>query len=195
MKVLIIIGTNRPDRVTTRMAKWVATEAKNIENLEPEIVDIADYPLPFMNEPISPRYNPNRQISPEVKKWVSKINEGDAFIYVTPEYNHSIPGVLKNALDYLTWEMVKKPATVVSHGSVGGARATMHLKEILSEGRAAIIPTQVAIAGMSERINENGELNEEDKKNPYGPQVTLQSMLEELTWYADALASARAKES
>jgi NAD(P)H-dependent FMN reductase len=192
MKVQIIIGSTRPGRITERMAKWVATEASKLEGTQVEVVDLADYPVPFLDESVSPRYNPDRKPNAQAQKWMSKVAEGDAYIFVTPEYNHSIPGVLKNAIDYLTWEMVKKPATVVSHGTVGGARATMHLKEILSESRAAVIPTQLAVASVSEKINEQGELAEEAKKQPYGPQAALAGLLDELKWYSDALLAARA---
>lgn len=194
MKLQIIIGTTRPGRVTDRMAKWVAGEASKLPKTEVEIVDLQDYPLPFLDEPISPRFNPERKANAQAQKWIDKIAEAEAYIFVTPEYNHSIPGVLKNALDYITWEMLKKPATIVSHGTVGGARATMHLKEILSESRAAIIPTQVAVAGMSEKIDERGVLSEEQAQLPYGPQTSLKVMLDELKWYSDALAVARAKD-
>ncbi len=193
MKLQIIIGTTRPGRVTPQLAKWVANEAKNLPDIQVEVLDLVDYPLPFLDESISPRYNPERKIGEVAGRWTTKLAEADAYIFVTPEYNHSISGVLKNALDFLTWELVKKPATVVSHGSVAGARAAMHLKEILSESRAAIIPAHVAFAGrVGEIIDENGNLSEELKANPYGPQATLANMLAELKWYSDALATARA---
>ncbi len=192
MRLIIVIGSTRPGRLSERVAKWVEAEAKNLSDIEVELVDLADYPLPFMNEPISPRYNPNRQLDEAIKHWTTKVASGDAYVFVTPEYNHSIPGVLKNAIDYLTWEMVKKPATVVSHGTVGGARATMHLKEILSESRATIIPTAVALPRAGESLSENGQLSQGLRAMPYGPQVALESMLEELYWYAKALAAARA---
>lgn len=195
MKVQIIIGSTRPGRITERMAKWVAGEAKNLPNTEVELVDLADYPMPYLDEPISPRYNPNRQPNEQAQKWMSKIAEGDAYIFVTPEYNHSVPGELKNAIDYLTFEMVKKPATIASHGTVGGARATMHLKEILSESKAAIIPTQLAVPGVSEKVSEDGALAEEFAQQQYGPLTVLKVMLEELKWYSDALAAARAKDT
>lgn len=192
MKLQIIIGSTRPNRTTPQLAKWVANEAKNIADTQVEILDLADYPMPFFDEPMSPRYNPDRKIGELTGKWATKLAEGDAFIFVTPEYNHSITGVLKNALDYITTELTKKPATVVSHGSVGGARAAMHLKEILSESRAAIIPAQVAFAGrVGETIDEDGKLSEELQANPYGPQASLKNMLAELKWYSDALATAR----
>lgn len=195
MKVQIIIGSTRPGRTTARLAEWIFNEAKTLEGVEAELVDLADYDLPFMNEPKSPRYNPQRDLDEATKRWIAKIAEGDAYIFVTSEYNHSIPGVLKNAIDYLTWEMVKKPATVASHGTVGGARAAMHLKEILSESRAAITPTQLAISQMSEKINEQGVLAEELSRLEFGPLTQLKNMLAELTWYGQALAAARAKDA
>lgn len=193
MKLQVIIGSTRPNRMTVRLAVWVANEAKNLEDTTVELVDLADYNIPFFDEAISPRYNPNRQINPEVNKWIDKLAEGDAYIFVTPEYNHSIPGVLKNALDYITTELVKKPATVVSHGGVGGARAIMHLKEILSESQAAIIPKAVAFAGAGQSLSEDGVLDETVKANPYGPQGALNGTLAELKWYSDALSAARNK--
>lgn len=191
MKLQVILGSTRPGRVSERIAIWVAGEAKKLDGVEAEVVDLKDYPLEFMNEPLSPRYNPNRQITPAMKSWLDKIAEADAYIFVTPEYNHSIPGVLKNAIDYITVEVSRKPATVVAHGTVGGARATMHLKEILSESGAAIIPKQIALTKPGEKINEQGELSQEAKDLPYGPTHALASLLEELKWYSDALAAAR----
>lgn len=190
MKLQVILGSTRPGRVSERIAKWVLTEAKT-QGIDAEIVDLKDYPLEMFNEPISPRYNPNREITPVMQKWMTKVAEAEAYIVVTPEYNHSIPAVLKNAIDYLTVELGRKPATVVAHGTVGGARATMHLKEILSESGAAIIPKQIALAKVTDHINEAGELSEEVKSQPYGPAHSLSSMLEELKWYSDALAAAR----
>ena len=194
MKLQIIIGSTRENRNTERLAKWVAAEAKNLPDTEVELIDLIDYPMPFMDEPISPRYNPNRVIDPTAEKWLQKLAEGDAYVFVTPEYNHSIPGVLKNALDYATFEMTKKPATAVAHGTVGGARAIMHLKEILSESQAAIIPKAVAFAGAGQNLDENGVLNDELKAKPYGPQTALISMLQELQWYSDALSAARSQD-
>jgi NAD(P)H-dependent FMN reductase len=152
------------------------------------------YPMPFFAEPISPRYNPNRDPHPDVQKWLDKLAAQDAYIFVTPEYNHSIPGVLKNALDYVGYELKRKPIAVVSHGSVGGARATMHLKEILSEAMALPIQNAVALTAMIMSggvFDEEGNLAAELKANPYGPQVALDGLLSELKWTSDALATAR----
>ena len=103
---------------------------------------------PKTAEPISPRYNPAREIDVVAEKWLARLADSDAFIFVTPEYNHSIPGVLKNAIDYIGWELNRKPAAIVSHGAAGGARAAMHLNEILSVSNAVVIPNAVAFHGI-----------------------------------------------
>ena len=195
MKLQVIVGSTRPGRATLSLAKWVATEAATIEGNVVEIVDLKDFPMPFFDEAGSPRYNANRQPTPEVKAWLDKIAEGEAYVVVTPEYNHSIPGVLKNAIDYMTYEMKQKPAAIVSHGSVGGARAATHLKEILSEAAATIIPSGLQFVGsitMGGIIDENGVLDETIKANPYGPQAAVTGMLQDLDWHAKALKAARA---
>jgi len=196
MKLGIIVGTTREGRKTLQQAKWVFNTAKKMEDVEAELVDLKDYPMPFFDEPISPRYNQNRKIDPAAIPWLKKLESFDAYVFVTPEYNHSVPGVLKNALDYVTWEMQKKPVQVVSHGAAGGARAATDLKEILSESKAVPLPTAspLAMVGMSEMIDEKGDLSEEAKAKPYGPQAALDSVLAELKWYSDALATARSQD-
>lgn len=194
MNVQVIVGSTRPGRATLSVAKWVAAEAANLPNANVEIVDLADFGLPFFDEAISPRYNPDRKPAPEVQKWLDKIAEADAYVYVTPEYNHSIAGVLKNAIDFLTYEMKQKPVAVVSHGGVGGARAATHLKEILSEAAGTIIPSGVQLVGYVNQgglIDENGVLDATVKANPYGPQGAVTGMLADLQWHSDALAAAR----
>ena len=196
MKLGIIVGTTRQGRQTPRQAKWVFNTAKQMDDVEAELVDLKDYPMPFFDEPISPRYNPNRQIDPAAVPWLKKLESFDAYVFVTAEYNHSVPGVLKNALDYVTWEIQRKPVQVVSHGASGGARAATDLKEILSESKAVPLPTSspLAMAGMSELIDEEGNLTDVAKAKPYGgPQKALEDMLADLKWYSDALSAARAK--
>jgi NAD(P)H-dependent FMN reductase len=192
MKLAVIVGTTRQNRQTAKQALWVAKAATTLEGVEVETVDLADYPLPFFEEPASPRYNPARVIDPTAQKYLDKMASFDAYIFVTPEYNHSIPGVLKNSFDYMDWQMLRKPAGIVSHGTVGGARAAMHLKEIISEARAVPIPAFVALTHMSDLIDDKGNLDEAAKANPYGPQGQLDGLLEELKWYGDALSTARA---
>ncbi|HSW79306.1 MAG TPA: NAD(P)H-dependent oxidoreductase [Candidatus Saccharimonadales bacterium] len=193
MKVAVIIGAVREGRKTPRQAQWVMKTLKDMKDVHLELVDLKDYPMPIFNEAVSPRYNPNRKPVPPARKWLEKLAEFDAYVFVTPEYNHSIPGALKNAFDYIDWQLQHKPAAVVSHGSAGGARAEVALKEIISESRGIPMSTVpgVAMVGMNERIDEDGNLSAADKANPYGPQTALESLLAELKWYSDALATAR----
>ncbi len=193
MKLQIIVGSTRPGRMTDRVAKWVAQQAATLEEVELEVVDLADYELPFFDEAISPRYNPNRVPNAVAKKWLAKLSEGDAYVFVTPEYNHSITGALKNALDYVDYQFTHKPAAVVSHGSVGGARAAEQLKLILLEVGLVVVPKAVAFVGMlgmNPVIEENGDLQQDVKDQPYGPQTALAGALTELKWYGDALSAA-----
>jgi NAD(P)H-dependent FMN reductase len=194
MKVAVIIGAIREARKTPQQAKWVMKTLEAMEDVDAEMVDLRDYPMPLFNEPASPRYNPQRKIDPAAQKWLDKLAEFEAYVFVTPEYNHSVPGALKNAIDYVDWQLARKPAAVVSHGSAGGARAEVALKEILSESRMVPMSTipGVAITGMSEKIDEDGNLAEAERANPYGPQSALETLLKELQWYSDALAAARA---
>lgn len=195
MKLQIIIGSTRPGRMSDRVAKWVNQQATSVNGIITEIVDLADYDLPFFDEAISPRYNPNREPNEVAKQWLAKLSEADSYIFVTPEYNHSTTGVLKNALDYVDYQFTHKPAAVVSHGSVGGARGAEHLKLILFELGLAVIPPAVAfvgILGMNPVIDENGDLQQDVKDQPYGPQTALVTVVTELKWYSDALATARA---
>lgn len=193
MKLAVVMGATREGRKTERQAKWVANAAKQVEDTEVELLDLNDYPLPFFYEAIPPRYNPGRKPEPAAQKWLDKIAEFDAYIFVTPEYNHSIPAVLKNAIDFLDWQLKRKPVAVISHGAAGGARAATDLKEILSGSSAAVIPVgpSLSVLHMTEIIDEDGNMSEEAKANPYGPQTDLEALLTELKWYSDALAAAR----
>lgn len=195
MKLGIIVGSTRQNRQTPKMAKWVLNGSRQLEGVEAELVDLKDYPMPFFDEPVSPRYNQNRTIDPAAIPWLKKLEGFDAYVFVTPEYNHAIPGVLKNALDYVTWEIQRKPASVVSHGSAGGARAQVNLKIVLSESKAVPLPTftPLTMQGMSELIDEDGNLTEAGKANPRNLEKTLHDMLAELKWYSDALGAARPK--
>jgi NAD(P)H-dependent FMN reductase len=192
MKLAIVIGSTREGRQSDKVAKWVNEVASSM-NIDSELIDLRDYEMPFFNEAISPRYNPERKPAPEVNKWLNKIRDFDAYVFVTPEYNHSTSAVLKNALDYLTDELYHKPSAVVSHGSVGGARAATDLKEILSECQTVVIPksAQLFNVGMTNAVDNDGNLSKELADNPYGPNAQLNSLLQELLWYSEALESAR----
>lgn len=193
MKVQVIVGSTRPNRVSEKVAKWVALEAKELTDTSVEMVDLADYDLPFLDEPISPQYNPERKPNPAAKKFLDKVNEADAYVLVTPEYNRSYSAVLKNALDYIDFQFMKKPVALVAHGSTGGAQAVAHLRGVLPGLKSFTTPTATFVMGRAgELIDESGTLvDEEIRSNPYGPQAALKATLEELKWYSDALSVAR----
>ena len=191
MKLAVIVGSTRQNRQTLKQAKWVVNTAQAAKGAEVELVDLADYNMPFFAEAASPRYNPNREVDEVAQKWLTKLDEFDAYVFVTPEYNHSITGVLKNALDFVDFQLNRKAAAVVSHGAAGGTRAAIHLKEILSESKTVVIPNTVAFSGMSDAIDEHGILAESLADNPWGPQAALHGLLDELQWYSDALTTAR----
>ncbi|QQS19021.1 NAD(P)H-dependent oxidoreductase [Candidatus Saccharibacteria bacterium] len=94
-------------RSTDRVAKWVADAASKVAGAEVEVLDLRDYELPMFNEAISPQYNPDRKPEGAVKNWLDALSKNDAFIVVTPEYNRSIPAVLKNAFDHVGYELTK----------------------------------------------------------------------------------------
>lgn len=192
MKIQIIIGSTRHGRHSHKLAQWVANQAKALESVETELVDLADYPLALFDEAISPQYNPNRAPEGVTKKWLDKVAEADAYVLVSPEYNRSTSGVLKNALDFIDFQMAQKPVLLVTHGSTGGAQAVSHLRGIVPGLHAITIPTAVYFsARVSEVIDEEGELIEAMKTNPHGPQAALSGALESLSWYAQALSVAR----
>jgi NAD(P)H-dependent FMN reductase len=143
LKIGIIIGSTRPGRVGEAVAKWVYELSKSRDDAEFELVDIKDYDLPLLDEP-EPASGQN-YTKDHTKKWAAKIAELDGFIFVTPEYNHSISGALKNALDYLYLEWTNKAAGFVSYGSIGGARAVEALRPIMAQFKIADVREQVML--------------------------------------------------
>jgi len=131
LKIAIILGTTRPGRNGEAVAQWVLEQASARTAAEYELIDLAEFPLPMLDEAIPPsagQYTGEHTIA-----WAERIASFDGFVFVTPEYNHSIPAVLKNALDYVYGEWNNKAAAFVGYGSVGGARAVEHLRGIASE--------------------------------------------------------------
>jgi NAD(P)H-dependent FMN reductase len=141
LRVGIILGSTRPNRNGEAVAKWVHQLASRRTDAEFELVDIKDFNLPLLDEPVPPSMG---QYSKEhTKRWAQKVASFDAFVFVTPEYNHSTSGALKNAIDYLYAEWNNKAAGFVSYGSVGGARAVEHLRLIMAEVQIATVRAQV----------------------------------------------------
>ena len=144
LKVGIILGSTRPGRKGEAVAHWVYEVAKKHGGAEFELIDLKEYPLPLLDEPIPPAMGQYSQ--PHTKQWAAKIGSFDAFVFVAPEYNHGTSAVLKNAIDYLYKEWNNKAAGFVSYGSVGGARAVEHLRLVMGELQIADVRAQVALS-------------------------------------------------
>ena len=144
VKIALIIGSTRPGRNGPAVAQWVYEQAKKRGDAEFEIVDIADFHLPLLDEPLPASFGQYSQ--PHTKAWAKKIEDFDGFIFITPEYNHSTSGALKNALDYLAAEWHNKAAGFVSYGSMSGSRAVEQLRPIMAELMMADVRQQVAFS-------------------------------------------------
>ena len=144
IKIAIILGSTRPNRNGEAVAKWVYQIAKKRADAEFELVDIKDFNLPLLDEPVPPSLG--QYSKPHTKAWAAKIGSFDAYVFVTPEYNHGTSGALKNAIDFLFAEWNNKAAGFVSYGSVGGARAVEHLRLNLAEVQMATVRNQVLLS-------------------------------------------------
>lgn len=144
LKIGIIVGSTRPGRKAAAVAKWVHDLLKGRNDAEFEVVDIDDYKLPLLDEPVPPT---RRQYSkPHTKSWSEKIASLDAFIFVTPEYNHGTSAALKNAIDFLFHEWNDKAAGFVGYGGAGGARAVESLRLVMGEIKVADVRAQVMLS-------------------------------------------------
>ena len=144
LKVAIILGSSRPGRKGEQVARWVYEIARKRRDAEFELVDIKDFNLPHLDEPMPPSLGQYAQ--PHTIAWAAKIDFFDAFVVVTPEYNHSTSGALKNAIDFLHREWNNKVAGFVSYGAAGGVRAVEHLRLVMAELSVATVRAQAALS-------------------------------------------------
>ena len=186
LKIAIVISTTRATRFGHKPAQWVQDIAAQRDDIETEIVDLRDFPMPFFDEVASNAWAPSQ--NPVAQRWQKKVAEFDGFIFVTAEYNHSMPAVLKNALDYASPEWNKKAAGFVGYGGVGGSRAVEHLRLIAAELQLATIKNGVYIAGADFlAVWKEGK----DLKNLPHLQAGVKDMLDQLVWWTRALKTAR----
>jgi NAD(P)H-dependent FMN reductase len=151
IKIAIIIGSTRPGRVGEAVGRWVFQIAGQRKDAEFELVDIKEFNLPLLDEPVPPSMG--KYSKPHTKVWAEKIASFDAFVFVTPEYNHATSGALKNAIDFLYREWNNKAAGFVSYGSAGGARAVENLRLIMGELQVADVRSQVMLSLMTDFEN------------------------------------------
>lgn len=145
IRVAVVTGSTRPGRRNLAVAEWVCRIAQERKDAEFELVDIADYDLPLLDEPMPPMLG--QYMHERTKIWSERIKSFDAYVFVTPEYNHSTSGALKNAIDYLYREWQNKAAGFVSYGGHGnGVRAVEHLRLVMAELMVATVRAQVALS-------------------------------------------------
>ncbi|MFI7636015.1 NADPH-dependent FMN reductase [Nonomuraea sp. NPDC049400] len=144
IKVGIIVASTRPGRVGDAVGRWVLDRAKRQGGAQFELVDLMDYDLPQLDEPV-PALMAAGYSRPHTSRWAEKVASLDAFVFVTPEYNHSFPGVLKNALDFLYPEWVNKAAGFVGYGMEGAGRAIQHLRSTMAALGIADVRHHVAL--------------------------------------------------
>lgn len=184
----IILASIRSNRFGDKPANWITERAQKIDGVSVELLDLRDYQLPMFAEGVSPAHVEGDYGKPDVDRWAKKIAEADAFIIVTPEYNHGYPSALKNNIDYLYKEWNKKPVCFVSYGATGGARVIQQLRLVAIELQMAPIRNSVHVFFPWNLLDESGALkpgvfdvNEKGAEN----------MLAQLLWWAKSLKSSR----
>lgn len=183
LKVGIILGGTRPGRNGEAVAKWVQQIAVRRRDAQFELVDIADFNLPLLDEPVPPSMG--QYSKDHTKRWAAKIASLDAFVFVTPEYNHSTSGALKNAIDFLYAEWNNKAAGFVSYGSAGGARAVEHLRLIMAEVQIATVRAQVMFSLFTDFEN----FSTFKPREMHEPSLT--AMLDQLVAWGNAMRTVR----
>jgi NAD(P)H-dependent FMN reductase len=185
MKIAVIIGSTRPGRKAEAVARWVHEIAQKRSDAQFEIVDIKDFSLPLLDEPMSPMM---RQYAHEhTRRWSAKIASFDAYVFVTPEYNHSTSGALKNAIDYLYHEWVNKAAGFVGYGAAGGTRAVENLRLVMGELQIADVKAQVGLS-----LFTDFESFTTFKPQP-GQEKSVTAMLDQVVAWGGALKALREK--
>jgi NAD(P)H-dependent FMN reductase len=186
LQIGVILASTRVGRFADKPAEWVMGLARKCQPARFELVDLRDYPMPFFDQPKSPLREPSK--NEVVQRWARKLDELDGFVFVTGEYNHSVPAVLKNALDHVYAPFNRKPATFVAYGNAGGARAVEQLRLILVELQVAPLRGAVHLG----REQFMGMLL--DGKT-FADFTLLEragdAMLSELIWWAEALRAGR----
>lgn len=183
LQVAVVVGSTRPGRRALPVSEWVHAQVDQRDDVQVALVDLADYALPVLDEAMPAAMG--RYEHPHTTEWARTIASFDAFIFVTPEYNRSVPGALKNAIDFLYAEWHDKAAGFVSYGmDAGGARAVEHLRLIMGELQVADVRAQVALSVFSEF---DGETFTPDPRRA----GELDRMLEQLIAWGGALRTVR----
>lgn len=182
-KIAVIIGSTRPGRVGESVARWAYEIARKRNDAEFELVDIQEFNLPLLDEPVPPFMG--QYSKPHTKVWAAKIDSFDGFLFVTPEYNHGPSGALKNALDFIYREWNNKAAGFVGYGSAGGTRSVEQLRLVMGELQIADVRSQVMLS-----LYEDFEDFTAFKPRPRH-EKSLHAVLDQLIAWSGALRSVR----
>jgi NAD(P)H-dependent FMN reductase len=183
IKVAVIVGSTRPGRKALDVARWVMETATKRSDAQFDLVDIQDFKLPLLDEPVPPSMGQYSQ--PHTIAWAEKIAHYDGFVFVTPEYNHGTSGALKNAIDFLYKEWNNKAAGFVGYGSAGGTRAVESLRLVMGELMVADVRAQVMLSLFTDFENFA-------TFKPAAHQVkSVDAMLEQVVAWSGALAPLR----
>ncbi len=160
LKLKIILGSTREGRFSEMAGAWIVEQTKKHAEFDAELLDLRDFEMPFFDQAATPSSKTEPYTNPAVIRWTQKIAEADAFVLVTPEYNHSTSGVLKNAMDWVFPEWNKKAVGFVAYGTVGGARAVEHLRNVVAEqGMVSVRNAVYIFSPWTLRENYTGTLN------------------------------------
>lgn len=189
-RIALIIGSTRPTRFADKPAQWMLKQAQARQDMEVELIDLRDHPLPFFAEVASNARVPSKD--PEAVRWQQTIGKFDGYIFVVAEYNHSITATLKNALDQAYKEWNRKPFTAIGYGSVGAGRAIEHLRGIGVE--LQMVPTRgaVHIGGSDFMAVFPMGGNKPIENIEAGLLLSATTALDDLVWWAKATMAARA---
>jgi NAD(P)H-dependent FMN reductase len=185
LRIAIVLGSTRPGRKGEAVARWAHGLAAQRSDAQYELVDIAEFGLPLLDEPVPP--SQGKYSKPHTLAWAAKIAGFDGFVFVTPEYNHSTSGALKNALDFLYAEWNEKAAGFVGYGSAGGTRAVEHLRTIVAELRMASVRTQVMLS-----LHDDFE-NYATFKPRAHHEKTVAALLDDVVAWSGAMATLRTR--
>jgi NAD(P)H-dependent FMN reductase len=189
-RIAIVVGSTRPTRFADKPAQWMLKQAQARDDIEVELVDLRDHPLPFFDEKASNMWVPSENA--EALRWQKTIGRFDGYVFVVAEYNRSITGVFKNALDQAYKEWNRKPFTAIGYGSVGAARAIEQLRSIAVELQMVSTHAAVHIGGadfMTVFPMGGNKPIEEIEANLL---PSAKTALDELVWWAKATMTAKA---
>ncbi|GAB3288168.1 NADPH-dependent FMN reductase [Parasphingorhabdus pacifica] len=184
LKLAVVIGSVRENRLGAKVCDWFARQANEHPDVEVDVIDLIDHPLPLAIPGFGQEPDPATR---EIKDGITpRIEAADAFVVITPEYNHSFPASLKNVIDWHLSEWAAKPVALVSYGGMGGGlRAAEHLRQVFAEVHAMTVRDMISFH------NPWGAFD--DGSAPDGAEAAAKKLLDQLSWWARALRTARAE--